>query len=310
MLSANARDRLERLGAVVFERGWLSSNNILISGSRGPSALIDSGYSSHAAQTLELVRTGLAGRPLDRLLNTHLHSDHCGGNALLQREFPTLCTAIPPGLTDAVRRWDEGALTYAPTGQQCPRFHFEKLLQPGESILLGDWSWEIHGAKGHDPHAIVLFQPDHGVLVSADALWRNGFGVVFPELEGESAFEEVAHTLDLIESLNPCVIVPGHGAVFEELDQALAQARSRLERFREFPAQHLRHAHKVLVKFKLLESRAMAFDQLLDWVQRTPYLTRAISVAGKDAQEWLEQILSELERSHAVRREGPNVINT
>ena len=39
----------------IFERGWLSSNNILICGDDA-CALIDSGYVSHAPQTLALVQ--------------------------------------------------------------------------------------------------------------------------------------------------------------------------------------------------------------------------------------------------------------
>ncbi|MEN3294746.1 MAG: hypothetical protein V7642_3999, partial [Burkholderiales bacterium] len=70
----------------VFERGWLSSNNILFTG-RDETALIDSGYVTHAPQTLALASHGLQGRRLDRLVNTHLHSDHCGGNATLQRAY-------------------------------------------------------------------------------------------------------------------------------------------------------------------------------------------------------------------------------
>jgi hypothetical protein len=35
----------------------------------------------------------------------------------------------------------------------------------------------------------VLFEPQ-GASISADALWENGFGVVFPELEGADAFEK------------------------------------------------------------------------------------------------------------------------
>lgn len=46
----------------VFERGWLSSNNILFQG-RDDTALIDSGYVTHAPQTLALLRHSLAGRP-------------------------------------------------------------------------------------------------------------------------------------------------------------------------------------------------------------------------------------------------------
>ena len=103
-------------GVSVFERGWLSSNNILIQGEDG-SALIDSGYCTHADQTLALVDSALQGRPLDLLLNTHLHSDHCGGNAALQARYPALQTHIPPGHADFVRVWDAHALSYTPTGQ-------------------------------------------------------------------------------------------------------------------------------------------------------------------------------------------------
>jgi glyoxylase-like metal-dependent hydrolase (beta-lactamase superfamily II) len=178
----------DQLGLTVFERGWLSSNCLLLQGD-GPSALVDSGYAIHSTQTLALVREALGGDPLDLLLNTHLHSDHCGGNHLLQSRYPHLRTLIPPGLAVAVSDWDPVALTFEPTGQHCDPFRFDGLLLPGETIKLGPLTWEIHAAKGHDPHSVILFQADHRVLISADALWQNGFGVVFPELEGKSAFE-------------------------------------------------------------------------------------------------------------------------
>jgi glyoxylase-like metal-dependent hydrolase (beta-lactamase superfamily II) len=303
-------ERLAKLGVTVLERGWLSSNNILIRGEKGPSALIDSGYASHARQTVELVTNLLLGQPLHLLLNTHLHSDHCGGNAALQTLFPGMKTHIPPGQAAAVEGWDMDALSYTATGQQCPRFAFDGLLTPGSDLHLGNHIWRVHGAKGHDPHAIVLFQEEERVLISADALWQNGFGVVFPELEGESAFDEVAETLDLIESLDPAVVIPGHGPLFEDVGEALARARSRLTRFRESPAQHLRHAHKVLIKFRLLEWQQITRTALLEWALQTPYLHQAMpSGSEENGSAWLDQLLMELERVHALQLEGDNVLN-
>ena len=66
----------------VFERGWLSSNNVLLFDDDSSATLVDTGYVSHRTQTLALVQSALGGRKLTRILNTHLHSDHCGGNAL------------------------------------------------------------------------------------------------------------------------------------------------------------------------------------------------------------------------------------
>lgn len=309
MLSAESQSRLARTGVTLFERGWLSSNNVLVRGEHGPTALIDSGYCTHANQTIELVRTALGGRSLDFLLNTHLHSDHCGGNVAFKSHYPELITLIPPGLAEAVRGWDEEALTYAATGQQCPRFTFQRLLEPGSQMTLGAWDWEVHGAKGHDPHAVVLFQRDNRVLISADALWQNGFGVVFPELEGLAAFDEVRETLDLIESLSPAVILPGHGSAFEDLEQAMCRARSRLQQFVGDPARHLRHAHKVLIKFRLLELRSVKFEDLCHWVEHTPYLQRAVASSDRGTKQWLVEVIEDLERSQAIRQDGETVFD-
>ena len=303
-------ETLNAIGATVFERGWLSSNNVLIMGD-GPSALVDSGYGSHAPLTLALVQDALSDRPLDFMLNTHLHSDHCGGNALLQASYPALQTRIPPGHADAVTHWNPDTLTYTPTGQACPRFTQQGLLMPGDRLQLGSHTWEVHGAKGHDPHSIILFQRDSGVLISADALWNNGFGVVFPELEGVEAFDEVGETLDLIETLQPSTVIPGHGPVFQDVGEALARARSRLAQFRASPEQHLRYALKVLVKFKLLEWQSIALTDLLAWVRQTPYFQAFMPAPGPaDADRvWLTQLLKDLERSGSARLEGERVIN-
>lgn len=299
-------------GVTVFERGWLSANNVLLQGD-GPSALIDSGYGSHAQQTVALVSQSLGHSTLDLLLNTHLHSDHCGGNAALQERYPALQTWIPPGQADAVDRWDTVALTYATTGQECPRFTQQGLLRPGSTVRLGSLDWEIHAAKGHDPHSIILFQPAMRLLISADALWNNGFGVVFPELEGVAAFDEVAQTLDTIETLQPETVIPGHGQPFQDIEAALARARTRLHQFVNAPAKHHRHAIKVLIKFRLLEWQSIEREDLLAWARNTPYLCASMPSERRDhleeQQAWLDDLLAELERSRALHIQGTRVIN-
>ncbi|GHC97137.1 hypothetical protein GCM10007320_51680 [Pseudorhodoferax aquiterrae] len=301
-------------GVVLFERGWLSSNNLLLTDPRGagPAALVDSGYCTHAAQTLALLDQALGGAPLDRLLNTHLHSDHCGGNAALQQRYPALHTAIPPGQAQAVRDWDADALSYAPTGQLCPRFNFDSLLQPGQEVALGAGHWQVHAAPGHDPHAVLLFEPSWRLLVAGDALWHNGFGVVFPELEGASAFAEVGASLDLIERLAPATVVPGHGGAFDDVGPALERARRRLDGFVAAPRKHALYAAKVLLKFKLLELQSIGEAALLDWARRTPYFqtlhVRHFADTGP-IDAWGATLVEDLLRSGAAAREGALLVN-
>lgn len=298
-------------GVVVLERGWLSSNSILVLG-RDEAALVDSGYWTHAGQTLELVERAVGTRALTKLVNTHLHSDHCGGNSALQERYPDLQVFIPPGLADAVRDWDPVALTYAPTGQHCPRFRFDDVVRPGQLLDLAGVRWEVHGAPGHDPHSVVLFEPASRTLASADALWQNGFGVVFQELEGESAFDEVAGTLDTIDRLQPRLVIPGHGAVFSDVQAALGRARSRLAAYRSDPRRHAAHGAKVLLKFKLLELQEAPREQFLIWAESADYLRLVHGRFFADAPltHWISSLLDELVTVGAARMSDGVILNT
>jgi len=300
-------------GVAVFERGWLSSNNVMFAGG-ARTAIVDTGYVAHAPQTLALVANALEGRELDLIVNTHLHSDHCGGNAALQAVYSAVETLIPSGQAEAVRAWDEDSLSYRPTGQRCERFGFDGVIRAGSTVELGGSPWEVHAAPGHDPHSVVLFEPASRVLISADALWENGFGVVFPEIEGEAAFGEVADTLDVIESLRPEVVIPGHGQVFGgqgHVKAALANARRRLESFVRDPARHATHAMKVLIKFRLLEWQSVPEERFYAWAEAMPYLQTVHTTffGGVALRLWLEGLVAELEKSRALAREGGALVN-
>ena len=302
-------------GVTVFERGWLSSNNILVrptAQGTGPSALIDTGYVTHAPQTVALVAAALGDQPLDWVLNTHLHSDHCGGNAALQQRYPGTRTYIPPGQADHVRNWDANALSYTPTGQDCAPFRCDGVLQSGSEVVLGAHAWQVHAAPGHDPHSVVLFEPATRVLVSADALWHNGFGVVFPELEGVRAFDEVGATLELIAALQPRTVIPGHGTLFTDVEAALDRARRRLDSFVQSPVKHAHYAAKVLLKFKLLELQRVPLPHLIAWAVHTPYFATLHAThfghAG-DINTWAMRLVEDLVRSEAAERNGMDVLN-
>lgn len=251
-------------GLTVLERGWLSSNNVVLHGGGQGAVLVDSSHALHGAQTLALLRQTLGDEPLVQLLNTHLHSDHCGGNAGVQRAWACRIT-VPPGDFAAACDWDEDRLSYAATGQICERFLPDDCIHPGQTLAVGERRWLALAAPGHDPHSIMLFDAEHGVLISADALWEDGFGVVFPELDGAQAFDDVGQVLDLIESLDARWVIPGHGSAFEDLPGALRRARQRLASFVADPARHAWHALRVMVKYHLLEQQHASWPDFERW---------------------------------------------
>ena len=282
-------------GIDIFERGWLSANNIFLYGDEDVS-LVDTGYCSHQQLTLDLVSNALKQHDLSKLIkvvNTHLHSDHCGGNAALSKQLD--CEIwIPESEAMAVQHWDEALLSFQQLGQDCPRFTHYGLLVPGEEIVLGRYHWQILVAPGHDNHSIMLYQEQHQILISADALWEEGFGVIFPELWGEAGFEEVAQTLDLIERIPVALVIPGHGRPFTDVKKSIEIARSRLDYLSGDPDRNARHGAKVLLKYKLLEWRSREMKAVQQWIAITPVLEnirKQLNMTVEDFQEWLPQAL-------------------
>mgnify|MGYP006268941435 CR=1 FL=1 len=185
-------------GIEVFERGWLSSNNIFHY-SENDVSLVDTGYVAHQSMTLGLVRNALSKHDLsvmNKVVNTHLHSDHCGGNAAL-RETYDCQIYIPASEAKAVQDWNEDLLSYQNLGQ------------------------------------------------------------------------EVAQTLDLIESLSVSLVIPGHGKPFADVATALATARSRLDYLASDPDRNARHGAKVLLKYKLLDWRSKEIPLVNQWISQT-----------------------------------------
>ena len=288
----------------VLERGWLSSNSIVFDEGDAIS-IVDTGYVSHAPLLVQLLEQLQRGRTLTRIVNTHLHSDHVGGNAALHEQLrPAI--VIPPGMAAAVRQWDEGRLSYAATGQQCARFDYDALIEVDRPLRLGGLEWEVIPGGGHDPQMVLFYNHDERILVSADALWESGFGVIFPELEGDSGFAEQQQVLDRIAGLSPRAVIPGHGAAFAEAGAALDIAYRRLDYLRRDPERNGRHAAKVLIKFWLLDVRRTSLEQLHRHFAATEYL-RLIHRRYFPRQDFAQMIdahVAELVRAGAAEFAG------
>ncbi|MDP1532019.1 MAG: MBL fold metallo-hydrolase [Rubrivivax sp.] len=295
----------EALGLTVLERGWLSSNNILFHATAmAPATVVDTGYSQHGAQTVALLAQQLDGGDLARIVNTHLHSDHCGGNAAVQARWH--CEIwVPQPSFDAVNPWDESRLSYQDTGQHCPPFVATRSVAAGDRIDLGWAAWDVVSAPGHDPDALMLYQAQSRVLITGDALWERRLPIIFPELDGESGFTAARSTLDLIESLSPAIVIPGHGAPFTGVAEALSFSRQRLAQFEADPARHLSYAGRALAMFHMLEKRAEQEPALLDWLTYTPIFQRvALRSGGAAVTDLAAQLISRLLRDGILQREG------
>lgn len=289
---------------LVLERGWLSSNNIVFfEGEKA--ALVDSGYVSHAAQTLALLERALDGRQLTRLLNTHSHSDHIGGNAAVQASFHCHIT-VPQGIAATIAEWDEAALLLSPLGQRAARFMHDATYAHGDEFSLGDLNWQALAVPGHDMDALALYNPEEHILISGDALWEDGFGVIFAELLGNpEGLKTTRETLEMLGRLPIDTVIPGHGAPFADVAEALERAFRRLAAFEQSIDRLARHALKVMLAFFMLEKRQLPRDTLPELLAGLSFVQNVNArYLGYDNEALADWLVADLIRAGALREEG------
>ncbi len=286
---------------LVLERGWLSANNIVFFEGDG-ATVVDSGYVTHAAQTVDLVFHALSGRQLKRVINTHSHSDHIGGNAALQEAFA--CEIIvPAGIHAAIADWDVDALLLSPLGQQAARFQHDRLIAADQEVEMGGLNWRALAVPGHDMEALAYYNPEQRILISGDALWENGFGVIFPELLGEAdGLAYTRSTLEMLARLPVDIVIPGHGRPFVDVDLALERAFRRVDSFVADIDKLAWHAIKVMVAFAMMEKRRLPAADFPAFVLGLPFAvdlnTRYLSLP--DGQ-LVNRIMRELLLVNALR---------
>jgi glyoxylase-like metal-dependent hydrolase (beta-lactamase superfamily II) len=289
---------------LVLERGWLSSNNIVFFEGE-QAALIDTGYVTHAAQTVALLAHALGGRRLTRLLNTHSHADHIGGNAAVSEAFG--CRVIvPQGIDATIAEWNDEALLLSPLGQSAARFRHDATIAAGDEVELGGLTWRAIAVPGHDLDALAFHNAERRLLISGDALWRNGFGVIFSELLGHpedaGGLQAARETLDVLARLPVDTVIPGHGTPFVEVEDAFERAYQRLAGFEQNVESLARHALKVMLVFALLERRQLPRAELPAFLASLSFCqsvnARYLNHSNETLAQWL---VSDLLRVGALK---------
>jgi glyoxylase-like metal-dependent hydrolase (beta-lactamase superfamily II) len=287
----------------VIRRDWFNANNILLL-QPGHNVVVDTGYVSHAHDTLALLRQPqhLGSEALHLIVNTHCHSDHMGGNALLARTYGCP-VAVPQGEAPLIRAWDTRALWLDYADQRGERFAVGLELTDGSEYEWGELSWRAIAAPGHDMGALVFYCAEAGLLISGDALWENGFGIVLPDQPETLA--ATRKTLEELARLDVATVIPGHGQPFADVASALERSFKRVEAFEADPVRMARHVLKVMLVFTLLERQRLPLSKLPAMLDAVPVYREYNEAYFKMQPAALAELLvTELERVGAVARSG------
>ena len=167
-------------------------------------ALIDPG--GEAPRLLAAIQE--LGLTLDRIWVTHGHTDHAGAVQAIREQ-----TGVPvegPHRDDQfwIDRIEETGRRYGIPNAQA--FRPDRWLENGDTVTLGETSWEVFHCPGHTPGHVIFFHRGAGFAQVGDVLFQGSIGRTdFPRGNHQDLIDAITGKLwplgDHVQ------FVPGHG---------------------------------------------------------------------------------------------------
>ena len=295
-----ARDAGRLPAWVTWQRRPFPDANLLLLHGRQP-ALVDSGFTAHAEETAAWVRTHAGHVAL--VVNTHWHSDHVGGNALLQATGAGIAASAPDA--QAVARRDPGCCQAEYLDQPVAPYNVDEPLDDGQVLRLGDADWQVVRTPGHTPGHLSLWQPGERLLVTGDALSDYDVGWVNVALDGPGAAAAALASLHRLASLAPRVLLPSHGPIPADPSAAFATALRRAERLADDPAGAVWYGARRIFAFALMIRNGISADEVEPYLHARAWLADAAQLLSRTPEVLAAELVDTMLRSGAtVLRDG------
>lgn len=291
-------------GLFFVERGYLNGNHFVYR-SEHP-VLIDTGYVSDFNITEKIITSlGVNIEDVRRIISTHCHCDHIGGNRLIQDRSgcDIAMHRIGKHFIDTKDDWSTWWTYYH---QKADFFNCTQTLEDGDVISIGPHEFQVIYTPGHSADGIVLYNPKEKILLSSDTLWQNDLPVITIRIEGSRALFSFQESLEKIESLNVNRVYPGHGKPFTQFKDAVASCKDKLNRYLEHPERIGTDLLKKIMIYTLMMHLSVQADTFFDHLMETWWFKETVDLYfNKDYETKYQQILeSFLARGIVKQKEG------
>lgn len=174
----------------------------------GEGVIIDPSCMTEAEQQAVLAYVDAHQLKIRHLLLTHGHIDHIFGCRVLADHFGEAWQMHPadkPFLT----RSAEQVLAFGMPLEAPPSPG--PLLDEGDTVTVGEATWEVLHTPGHSPGSICFYDAANGFVVSGDVLFQNSIGrtLGLPQTSLPQLMASIFQKLLLLP--DDTIVYPGHG---------------------------------------------------------------------------------------------------
>jgi glyoxylase-like metal-dependent hydrolase (beta-lactamase superfamily II) len=224
--------------------------------SGGHRAIIDPGPESTYQTLRELLHSrGLSVAQLDAILLTHIHLDHAGASGSLVRENPRLTVYVhtlgAPHMIDptkllasAARLWPETLYQLFGDTLPVPTENL-RILEGGETLMLGTRKLEVAYTPGHASHHVSYFDTAEGVAFVGDTTGiriNNGPYILPATPPPDISLEIWENSFTAILARRPSRLFLTHFGYAEKPAEHIDEFRTRLHRWAALAAEILQFA--------------------------------------------------------------------
>lgn len=143
------------------------------------------------------------------ILNTHLHLDHCFGNAWAAERYEVLPMAHEDDETLLARMGEQARMFGLPFEVRTEKLG--RYLKDGDVLMLGNNEIKVIHTPGHSRGGLCFYISSTGWLISGDSLFEGSIGRT--DLEGGSYATLIKSITEHLMILpEETVVYPGHGA--------------------------------------------------------------------------------------------------
>jgi glyoxylase-like metal-dependent hydrolase (beta-lactamase superfamily II) len=200
-------------------------------------SLIDPGLAGKGKYKMELIKKmGIELKDIKRVIMTHTHFDHIASLSEIREEIPEAELWIHSLEAASIERGDERTVYGMEMFQQMCQmqygfkpgaftFRVDRKLEGGETIEIGDMTWEIIPIPGHSMGSIALYYKPKKILIPGDVIYAD-YAIGRFDLHGADGAELKRSLMRLAEQ-EVEILLPGHNRIVTKLqsDYILQTAR-------------------------------------------------------------------------------------